>query len=58
MFQEMLQVCVYMYNLVIISNDTYRKHMGILYDILKQIEGSVIQVNALDTNGPMIQLGI
>ena len=47
MFQEMLQVCVCTENLVIISNDTYKKHMGILYDILKQLEKSVVQVNAV-----------
>ena len=34
LFQDMVHVCVYIYDLVIISNDMYKNYMDILYDIL------------------------
>ena len=35
LFQEMVQVCAYMDNLAIIRKNTYKKHVDILYDIIK-----------------------
>ena len=57
LFQYMVYVCVYLYNLVIYSNDTFKNHMGVLDDViilLKNMEWRSMQLNASGIVNPLV----
>ena len=52
LFQDRVPLCMYMDNLVIISNGTYENHVDILDAVLKSLEKTGIQVNTITCKWP------
>ena len=58
LFQDMLHGCVYMEDMVITINYTYKKHMDILDDILNLLKNQGCRSTQLNASGTTIQLVI
>ena len=46
-FQNMVHICVYMEDLVITINDSFKKYMDILDEILNSLENSGFHINVV-----------